>query len=79
MTNFPSNDALGIAKLLGNLEQPLERDTAPRAGQPGSSQSGHWIDLIGPLFWVCRQIPSVANHRRPALPAGNRLSGKQVP
>jgi hypothetical protein len=31
------------------------------------------------LFMAYGRTPPVANHRRPALPAGNRLSRKQVP
>lgn len=73
--NFVSIASLGIVKLLGNLEQPPGRNTDRRAGPPGSSQSEHWIDH-SLSFMAYGRIPPVANHRRPALPAGNRLSRK---
>ena len=78
LSNFPSVDALGIVNLLGNLEQPRRTEHRPtRAGQPGSSQSGHWIERSLSFLAPTRR-PLFTNHRRLALPASNRLSRKKV-
>jgi hypothetical protein len=76
-SNFPSVDARSIVNLLGNLEQPPGRNTARRAGTPGSSQSGHWIER-SLSFMAPTRRPLFTNHRRLALPASNRLSRKQA-
>lgn len=58
----------------------LMSETSPsEPDNTGSRLSGHRLDLIGVMRGVCRSNTPLPNHRRPALSAGSRLTGKQVP